>query len=48
MKQSSILFVGLDVHLASLDRALRRLISQGHKLHVVYEAAPAAMSFIGT
>ena len=28
--------------LASLDKALRKLTSQGHKLHVVYEAGPAA------
>ena len=26
--------------LASLDKALRRLISRGHPLHVVYEAGP--------
>jgi transposase len=26
--------------LAALDKALRRLISRGHRLHVVYEAGP--------
>ena len=26
--------------LASLDKALRKLISKGHRLHVVYEAGP--------
>ena len=26
--------------LASLDKALRKLISRGHRLHVVYEAGP--------
>ena len=26
--------------LVSLDKALRRLISRGHRLHVVYEAGP--------
>ena len=26
--------------LAALDRALRKLISKGHRLHVVYEAGP--------
>ena len=26
--------------LASLDKSLRRLISRGHRLHVVYEAGP--------
>lgn len=66
MNQSSISYVGLDVHkdtidiaiattdgtyevrhlgtvggdLASVDKALRKLISNGHQLHVVYEAGP--------
>ena len=70
MDQSTILFVGLDVHkdsidiavaeappnyqsrgeirhlgtikgdLASLDKSLRKLISRGQPLHIVYEAGP--------
>ena len=26
--------------LAALDKALRKLVSRGHRLHVVYEAGP--------
>jgi transposase len=31
---------GIGGDLASLDKSLRRLISRGHRLHVVYEAGP--------
>jgi transposase len=66
MKQSTTLYIGLDVHKDSIDiavaegvpnaevrhlatvagglepvtKALRRLVSAGHRLHVVYEAGP--------
>lgn len=30
-------------HLASLDKALRKLTSRGHRLHGVYEAGPCGL-----
>lgn len=32
----------IDGDLVGLDKALRKLISKGHRLHVVYEAGRAA------
>jgi transposase len=70
MRQSTTLFVGLDVHKDSVDialadakrdatvrhlatvagglepvtKALRRLVSSGHRLHIVYEAGPCGFT----
>jgi transposase len=70
MRQSTTLFVGLDVHKVSVDialadakrdapvrhlatvagglepltKALRRLVSRGHRLHIVYEAGPCGFT----
>ena len=34
--------------LAALDKSLRKLISKGHRLHVVYEAGPCGFVICGT
>jgi hypothetical protein len=34
--------------LTAVDKVLRKLISEGHRLHVVYETAPAGLCCFGT